>query len=292
MHELARCIVCDNSSFEEVYASTFSGSWEDAVPHFLSNRQAVCHGRIVRCPVCGFTATSPQFSEEEYAQIYQGVRQAAGASEDRAASIGCKDLRQEVLKYVSAGCFLDLGCGDGSFLREMPDFDGVGFEVSPCPVRREGNVYFGNFRDFAAETVKRGEIRPSFITAWSVIEHLPRLDDYMSAVRDSLPAGGYLFCLLPNARSAVARLSGEKWNCFLLEHLWYFAPATFRRYADRFGFDAVDISPRRYAASLDLIVERARQTYGLPAFPLPRWLGRIVLRLPIGVMFVALRKRD
>jgi 2-polyprenyl-3-methyl-5-hydroxy-6-metoxy-1,4-benzoquinol methylase len=62
------------------------------------------------------------------------------------------------------------------------------------------------------------------VTAWDVLEHIPRLDEYVKTVNFILKKDGLFFCTLPNISSFIARISGSKWNSLLLEHLWYFDP--------------------------------------------------------------------
>jgi hypothetical protein len=88
----------------------------------------------------------------------------------------------------------------------------------------------------------------------------------------------------------VARLSGETWNCILLEHLWYFSPETFRRYLRRFGFETVKIKPFARPVDLGTLALRLSQTYNIPALRLPPGLARMVVSLPIGLMFAIARK--
>jgi hypothetical protein len=77
----------------------------------------------------------------------------------------------------------------------------------------------------------------------------------------------------------------------LLEHLWYLSPNTFRRYVRRFGFDLVHAEPFNFPIDLGTIMLRLAQTYRTPVGRLTSWLERIVIALPIGMMFVVCRKR-
>jgi Methyltransferase domain len=171
----------------------------------------------------------------------------------------------------------------------MTGFEGIGFEIRQAVVPRERRVFSADFLEWSMSHSKEFTDSFDFAVAWDVLEHLPLIDEYMVAVNRFLKADGLFFATLPDISSAAARFSGEKWNCFLLEHLWYFSPITFRRYARRFGFD-LEHTAFRFPVDLGTLMLRLAQTYGTPIGHLAGWLERIVVALPIGLMFAVCRK--
>jgi hypothetical protein len=91
---------------------------------------------------------------------------------------------------------------------------------------------------------------------------------------------------VPNVASTVARLSGERWNCYLLEHLWYFSPDTLSIFLRRHGFAKRMIRPFLFPADLGTLASRVEQTYAIK-LPLPSFLRNLTVPLPAGVMFGA-----
>jgi SAM-dependent methyltransferase len=294
IHELTRCIVCGGSSFETLHEATFDGSWEEAVPFFLTDRDRAVHGTIIRCRECGFTATSPQFSAEEYSRIYHEIGTVAQDNARRtAAAARSRKLANTVQRHRKKGRFLDLGCGDGSFLRAMPGFDGRGFEVrsdSGQNISGDERIVVGDFLEYCAGSSGEAAESFDFATAWDVFEHFPNLDEYVASIHGILNDRGHLFCTLPNVKSLAARLSGHKWNCFLVEHLWYFTPATFRRYMRRFGFEVLSVEPFFYPVDIQTILFRVMQTYGGRAWRFPPIIADRVVSLPFGLMLAVCRK--
>jgi SAM-dependent methyltransferase len=296
MIELKACIVCGHEGIEELYPATFAGNWEDAVRYFLTHREGVVHGAIRRCSSCGFVFTSPQFSKDEYLRIYQRVPTHVP---DRAAARGQNarfcHLRKRILRYGPRGCFVDLGCGDGGFLRMMEGFEGLGVETRKPDGERIGGelserILYGDLLPVVNELESSHRRRFDFLTAWDVLEHLPDLGEHMRSFHAVLKTGGYLFCTLPNHASVAARLFGSKWNCVLLEHLWYFTPATFRRYLRTFGFEAIEIGAAWYPVDMGTAWTRLGQSLGKSEWALPAPLRNVILPLPIGLMFAAARK--
>jgi SAM-dependent methyltransferase len=290
MKDLTECIVCGASSFDARHGATFRGRWDEAAPYFLTNRVRAVHGGIVRCRECGFVATSPRFSTEEYARIYRQVG-TVEAEEGRraAAATRYRKLARKARRFRDAGRFLDLGCGDGGFLGAMDGFDGQGFEVraDDGQGRMNGdNIVVGDFLEFAADAAASFD----FVTAWDVLEHFADLDGYMTSIHRVLKDRGHLFCTLPNIGSLAARFSGQRWNCLLLEHLWYFNPETFGRYALRFGFEVLSVEPFLYPVDIQTLLRRFAQTHGGGEWRLPSLLADRVIGLPIGIMSVVCRK--
>jgi SAM-dependent methyltransferase len=288
MQSVSTCLVCDGRSFVERYPATFEGTWRDAVPYFLTGRSKAVHGRIVRCSDCGFVFTSPQFAPEEYARIYEAVH--ADGDEGIPPHARFAALAQRMRQVEPAGRFLDFGCGSGAFLDAMEGYDGVGFEVQadvPGGASRRGRIVTG---DILADAIEQLGLAPAsfdFIVAWDVLEHLAVPTLQMERLNTLLKPGGRLHLTVPNSASLVARLSGEKWNMLLLEHLWYFDPTTLRRFLGRCGFAIDTIRTIGYPVDLATVFLRARQTYGAWVPPPPAFLANVNVKLPIGLMFVS-----
>ena len=286
MQNVTVCLVCDGVSFVERYPATFHGDWRDAVPYFLTERTKAVHGRIVCCYDCGFTFTSPQFTATEYARIYEAVylRGAGGSPNARFAA-----LARLVRRAEGRGRFLDFGCGNGAFLDAMPGYDAVGFEVAayaPEGVVRRGRVVAGDILAENLTSAGLGAATFDFIVAWDVLEHLAAPAQQLRRLNTLLKPGGRLYLTLPNIDSWIARISGEKWNMVLLEHLWYFGPKTLTAFLDRVGFSAKLIKPIGYPVELTTVCLRMRQTYGDWVPSVPAFLAKAVVTLPIGLMFV------
>jgi SAM-dependent methyltransferase len=296
MPDIARCPVCDGGAFSLVHPATFRGNAEDAHPYFLAQRSRVAHGRIMRCDSCGFMLTSPQFAPAEYNMIYRRAGTAAPPDEPlgKAEAARARRLAGIVRRHWKGeGRLLDYGCGRGGFLDAMEGADRLGFEVAPssshaalsCP------VVTGDFLALAGlPPFDRGGF--ALVTAWDVFEHLPDLPAYVAALRALLQPGGLLAASVPDVGSLTARLTGERWNSFLLEHLWYFEPETFRRFMARHGFEALEQGAIPYDAPVGHLVRRAAQTYKLPIGSLAGRLGEVIAPIPVGLMYGVFRRVD
>ena len=290
MKLLSKCLVCSGNTFITSIESTFSGNTPgDAAQYFLANRLGVVHGRIQRCARCGFTFTNPQFSPEEYDEIYKNAPRPAQAKitmdegDDRRFRRLAKNVR---LDAGSFDRFLDFGCGRGGFLVVMNDPAGCGFEVGDPSVFSVGpcNVTTGRFFDIAGGVGFEYETF-DLITAFDVFEHLPDLDKYVEVLRNLLKPGGRLVITIPDVSSWNARLAGGRWNMYLLEHLWYFNRGTLQTFMRQAGFRETKFRTLPYDAPLAHIVRRVAQTYGVSAPEFGPVISSIVFPVPIGLLY-------
>jgi SAM-dependent methyltransferase len=293
MRFLTRCLVCSGTSFLTCMESTFSGGPEEAARHFLAHRQGLVRGRIQRCQDCGFTFTNPQFSSEEYNEIYRN----APRPHDSDISLDAADARRfsRLAKFVrkdvgSCSRFLDFGCGSGGFLAAMNDPAGVGFEVGDPGVHEVGpsKMVTGNFLDIAGGA---GFEKSSFdlIASFNVFEHLPDLDKYVEVLRTLLKPRGHLVITVPDVGTWSAKLARERWSMYLLEHLWYFNKKTLRAFMARAGFQETQRRSVPYSAPVAHIMRRAAQIYGFPAPKFSPRLSNIVFPVPIGLVYVVFK---
>lgn len=288
------CIVCGGADHTPLYKSTFDGSATDASEYFLSHRKKVAHGQIVSCNQCGFVFTSPQFSPSDYDLIYQNAPRKPDDLFDfqEAENLRFLRLTKMVRKYVSPGRYLDLGCGRGGFLDIMNDGHGIGFDVGQSGTRQSTlgfTIVTGSLLDVQSNE-RFGDDAFSFVTAFDVFEHLSNLPQYLVQLHRIIKMNGHLVITVPNVESIVARITGERWNMILLEHLWYFSPKTLKQLLERYGFEVIMISPMSYEAPVSHLVRRITQTYHLSQLTVPNWIGSITLPVPIGLMAAVLRR--
>jgi SAM-dependent methyltransferase len=289
------CLVCGADDAVPRFAATFHDSLENAPGYFLAHRVATAHGPIVGCGNCGFVFSSPRFAAADYDQIYRSipVPHEGVADFDAAKAARFRRLAGIVRRHMPAGKrFIDFGCGDGAFLREMDDAAGMGFEIGAEGRARAGpsEIVLGNWADVAgSHSVPKGGF--DYVTAFDVLEHLPRIDEDIALLRSLLKPGGLFFASVPNVRSFVARAMGKRWNMLLLEHLWYFSPQTLGRFLARHGFQEVEVRGVPFDAPIAHIATRLGQTLGMQGAFAPRGILRTSLPAPAGIMLGVYRAK-
>jgi SAM-dependent methyltransferase len=299
---ITECLVCGHRASRLLHRATYRGGVAEAHRYFLARRQATAHGDIRRCEGCGFTFTSPQFEDHEYDTIYSRLHQNSDDSATAAPAGPGDEANEARFKRLHALIaaredfsqpFLDFGCGDASFLRVAGSASARGFEIG-APGQRPGpagsTIHSGQWPQVAGSSALPFGSQ-AFVTTFDVFEHLPNLERDVALIGRVLAPGGRLYVTVPDIASPMARLTGGRWNMLLLEHLWYFSPATLDRFLARFGFAPVAHARVPYDASLSHAAKRLAETLGARAPRLPGALSRWVLPVPAGVMFAAYRLR-
>ena len=136
------------------------------------------------------------------------------------------------------GILLDVGCGEGSFLRRMGDLGWrvVGLEPDPraAAVARSGSG--ADIIEGPIEGTDLGRARFDAITMIHVIEHVRDPIAALRAVCSALKPGGTFAALTPNAEGRGHRVFGSAW--FHLDpprHLHLFRSRNLRSVAERAG---------------------------------------------------------
>ncbi len=217
------------------------------------------HWRLVECRRCDLLYANPAPSLEDLASLY---REAAFDSREEArwaSRTYGRLLRQVIPRLPDRTRAVDVGTGDGVFLRELlaAGFREVaGIEPSAAPIAAADE----EIRPLIRRDIFRPDSYPadslSLITCFQTIEHLA---DPLSFCRDAwraLRPGGALFLIGHNRRALSARVLGRRSPIFDIEHLQLFSPASVRALLVESGFDSVRIRtvynryPIRYWARL------------------------------------------
>ncbi len=203
---------------------------------------------LVRCARCGTEylrpAPAPEVLGEAYGPAYYGgdaskfpgpLGRVFRLLQDRRTGL----LRPFVPPDESEPVLLDVGCGNGNFLRAARRRGYVveGTELSPEAARRaspEGDLVI-HAGELASLGLEPG--RYSALTMWHVLEHLP---DPLAALRCAhrlVERKGWIFIAVPNVASWQARACGAAWfHRDPPRHLWHFTPRTLSRLLRRAGF--------------------------------------------------------
>lgn len=217
---------------------------------------------VVHCRACGLQFTNPQPADAELAAIYgpdyilplRGPEDEALIARSKRATA---DRYLDVLAETGApprGRLLEVGCGQGDFLRQAAQrgFEVTGVEYSPFACERARQTLGGKGR------VIQGEIEAVASEAGSydvcalcdVIEHVRDPAAFLRTAFTLLRPGGAILVVTPSIDSWSARLLGRRWMEFKPEHLFYFRPATIARQLALAGF--ADFSLHRGVKLLSL----------------------------------------
>jgi SAM-dependent methyltransferase len=161
---------------------------------------------------------------------------------------------------------LEVGSGLGHLLVEAVarGYDVTGVEYSESSVCTANEL-------LGAQRVLSGSIDSVSLPAASfdvavladVIEHTRDPLTDLRCIWRLLRPGGLLFIAVPSLDSWSARLMGERWMEFKLEHLFYFDSATIQTLLFKSGFERVEIAPGWKTLSPEYVIRH------FDRFPVP-----------------------
>ena len=187
---------------------------------------------VYQCHACGLLGLPEVETDESYYKLYypQGYHVPTqnallGRAWGRVSSFLVKNKIDRIKRFVKTPCkLLDVGCGDGGFLKHLDKnmFDAYGLEPVKEAVERAKhaglNVFKGN--------ILQDRLAPEsydVVTLWHVFEHIKEPREALNRINAMLKPGGVLAMSMPNVNSLAFRKGGKYW--FHLDsprHLWLY----------------------------------------------------------------------
>lgn len=178
------------------------------------------------------------------------------------------------LNASERGRLLDVGCGNGLFLKKMRELGWLvaGVEPDPKAVQVARNQHGLEVSQGTLMDAGLQENSFDVVTMSHVIEHVSDPIELLRACHRVLKPGGKLVAVTPNIQSL-----GQKWfgdSCLALDpprHLYIFSPKSFERCAQKAGFTNNNVSsvarlvPLIWAAS-----KHIRRNGKLPGLIIPK----------------------
>jgi len=149
------------------------------------------------------------------------------------------------LTGLDGGTILDVGCGDGTFLRNLPaSWNTFGYETSAVGQRALRRAGITPLDMYAADAERE---RFDVITLWHSFEHVTDPARLLDTARQLLKKDGRLFISVPNFDSWQARLFRTRW--FHLDptrHCFHYTPRTLRRVIEAHGFTVQQLTTKSW----------------------------------------------
>jgi len=206
---------------------------------------------MVRCDGCGVRALHPPPTDEQLRLAYASTYYGSSARKFIVPVATVIDFFQggrarfATRQVESGGNVLDVGCGNGGFLRQMKrrGHQVQGTEWSDLAARRVDEhseepitVHVGDLTDLGLPAASF-----DLITLWHVFEHLRDPHATLNEIRRLLRPSGTLLMSMPNVEGDQAQRFGKHWlHHDPPRHLFGFGPETLRSIFARTGFRLVD----------------------------------------------------
>lgn len=225
------CNFCQNKAYETIYT--------------LKDFQLGLDGTftLVRCTKCGLLYLNPQPTLDSLMNYYPDCYDSY--TKKKTSSIvntfGYTLKYYLITRYVKGGKLLDVGFGNGNFLKRMEQREGwdlYGIEPVTYPYNLSKR-YLKKSTLYNCTLIDTNFENDYFdvITLWDVLEHVPNpLESLIESYRILKP-GGYIFIQTPNPISWEAKLFGPFWRGLEApRHLFLFVPAVLVNKLTDIGF--------------------------------------------------------
>ena len=211
--------------------------------------------RVLECRNCGLAFVDPVPDSTGLAVHYDEDYYRDWISEQKNKRIRMWKCRLKKLeKQRQGGRLLDVGCGDGAFLKLAQE---SGWEVSGTEHSTYAAKYVGEalgITVFCGELFAAGHPDHSFdvVTMWHVLEHVTDPKRYLREIHRILKPSGLLVIAVPNVNDYIMQVAyrlvkGRPLKLFSKDdreiHLYHFSAETLRNYLRKTGFECLKISP-------------------------------------------------
>ncbi|MEK6715540.1 MAG: class I SAM-dependent methyltransferase [Candidatus Omnitrophota bacterium] len=222
----------------------------------ISREKVLFHtkiGNIVRCQICGLAYRNPRLVEKEELEryIYGGIVNRLPWEQINASKQKFfEDTLVKINRAMRPGIMLDVGCGDGFFLKlaQVSGWDVYGVEISKLLVE-QARKRIGTNKIFEG-VLKEGIYPLSFfniVTFWDVLDHLSNPLATLQEVNRILKENGVILIRMRNALFHVSFsvLFGKITSWLHLKptvfHLYSFSPRTIRNMLEKAGFREIGV---------------------------------------------------
>lgn len=210
--------------------------------------QPIADTKLGFCESCGFYHVDPYPPAEYLIQFYsQYEMPTPQANLAETARLLARNVAPEAT-------IIDMGCGDGGFLKEMHalGFNNlVGFDQSPGLERAQqlgfGSFYKSNVWMYLDEAEAQGEQDADAFVMVNVLEHVTDPIVLLNRIRSVMKSGALLCITVPNdfspLQKAFLKAKGHQpWFVCLPDHLNYFDFHSLKHVLEQNGFDVIDQS--------------------------------------------------
>ncbi|PTM06013.1 MAG: methyltransferase [Bacteroidetes bacterium] len=232
----------------------------------------------------GFLETTPQPKEEMLSEYYKTEDYISHTDTKRNLFEKAYHLVRSLslkrkLKLINSLGFekknlLDIGCGTGDFLKTAKHDGWTVSGIEPNENARQiANTKTDNEVYDVEQLLKFKKQSFDVITLWHVLEHLPKLDEQLSILKNLLKEKGTLIIAVPNHKSFDATHYNKFWAAYdAPRHLWHFNQISISKLFASINMKVIKTLPLKFDAYyVSLLSEKNRSGFVNPlkAF----WIG-------------------
>lgn len=197
---------------------------------------------ISKCQKCGLVRDLIDHDYDSFYSDSAGIYQPPNESEFQSQVVGMGRYVSFLEECVhEKGKVLDIGCNAGYLVKALSDanWQSSGVEIVPSvakfAVSRGLKVFNCNLAEIPSE-----ESVFDVITVTHVLEHVPKLQEFLKEIGNHLNPNGYLFIAVPNFSKINKFIYGKSYDIFIPgQHIWYFENKTLANIVEQSGFKLI-----------------------------------------------------
>jgi 2-polyprenyl-3-methyl-5-hydroxy-6-metoxy-1,4-benzoquinol methylase len=143
-------------------------------------------------------------------------------------------LRNAYVGLKTKNLWIDVGAGDGGFLKTVRARKKIGVEVSASGRKMMEKAGLSSMTD--KQFLKTKNLNADVISFWHVLEHIENPWDYLASARRNLARGGRIVIGVPNIDCLEYHVFGKHWFHTPKFHIWENTPHSIRLLLTRAGF--------------------------------------------------------
>jgi len=285
------CPICSSRRFKVKYLDTL-GSEMPCFDYDFRPAHTNTY-RIVKCLDCGHGYSSPR--PERLWEHYQATEDMVYLRNQSQRVATARKVMQRLLRSISKGRLLDVGCATGDFLtiaQEHFRVEGVELSKWSADIARSRGLVIHNCELANLETSEPYDV----VTLWGVIEHFEDPVIEIKNIARLMRSGGIICLWTGDFESYLSKFLGKKWWWVQGQHINLFSKRSLRKLFSDHGYEVVEMRIYPYVMTIESI-SRSLGRYPfitkMTKFLLTTKLladKKITLKLP-GEIFAIFRKR-
>ncbi len=203
---------------------------------------------VVKCNKCGLVYLNPQPDDRYLSQFYV-FNYYGNQSFFHSIFLFINNFiignRAHSILKRKKGKIIDIGCGDGDFLKFMKDkgWDAYGIEPSKSGFEIAKSKIKENVYNKPLGDIKFMDKFFDAVTIEHVLEHVDNPKEMIKQVHRIMKDDGLLVISVPNIGSVQAKIGRDKWfHLDIPRHIYHFSSETLTRFLESNGFEVKKIN--------------------------------------------------
>jgi SAM-dependent methyltransferase len=239
----SRCLLCGNKeNLTELYPSTYDASHLNKQIYSARRLPDKIHYRIVKCVNCGLIFSSPILPPGKISKLYQksGCTYSSQVNHIAETYLKLFDRVKDFLPEKPE--ILEVGCGDGFFLKALYDRGVKNVHGVEPGVEMVKAAYREVRKNIKTDIFRKGQFsknRFDLVCCFHTLDHLTDPELFVKESFNILKPGGIVLIVTHDTEGLSVKLFGERSPIFDIEHIYLFNKKTIASLFENNGFTTV-----------------------------------------------------